>query len=127
MDSWSPEIVLVTRRLLEDPEVVWRPGGRGGARRRLRPYRNPEVSSLDPEIFDWNPEEPEGSSLDPEIFDWNPEAIGEPGGTELRLPRQGYYRYLFGFCIMLLGSWLLSSSYSVFYFCRKSLTGFRGC
>ncbi|KAF3573354.1 hypothetical protein F2Q69_00059526 [Brassica cretica] len=52
--------------------------------RPLRPYRNPEVSSLDPEIFDWNPDvlkaEPGGSSLDPEIFDWNPEAIGEPEG-----------------------------------------------
>ncbi|KAF3510335.1 hypothetical protein F2Q69_00006653 [Brassica cretica] len=86
-----------------------------GTRRPLRPYKNPEVSSLDPEIFDWNPEEPEGSSLDPEIFDRNSEAIGEPrarsslgtrnillfAGTVLRLPRQGYY-------------W-------------KSLTCFRGC
>ncbi|KAF3529965.1 hypothetical protein DY000_02039600 [Brassica cretica] len=71
--------------------------------------------------------EPEGSSLDPEIFDWNPEAIGEPGGTVLRLPRQDYYRYLFGFRILPLGSWPLSSSYDVFYFCTKSLTCFRGC
>ncbi|KAF3498436.1 hypothetical protein DY000_02052845 [Brassica cretica] len=55
MDSWSLEIALVTRRLREDPEVVWGPRGRRGARRPLRPYRNPEVSSLDPEIFDWNP------------------------------------------------------------------------
>ncbi|KAF2620447.1 hypothetical protein F2Q68_00039140 [Brassica cretica] len=42
-----------------------------------------------------NPEailEPKGSSLDPEIFDWNPEAIGEPGGTVLCLPRKDYYR-----------------------------------
>ncbi|KAF2555238.1 hypothetical protein F2Q68_00016536 [Brassica cretica] len=81
MNSWSPEIVLVIRRLREDPEVVWGPGGRGGARRTLRPYRNPEVSSLDPEIFDWNPKEPGGSSLDHEIFDRNPEATGEPGGS----------------------------------------------
>ncbi|WZZ34435.1 hypothetical protein YC2023_017836 [Brassica napus] len=43
-------------------------------------------------------------------------------GTVLRLPRQDYYRYLFGFRIMPLGSWPLSSSYDVFYFCRKSLT-----
>ncbi|KAF2591724.1 hypothetical protein F2Q70_00038586 [Brassica cretica] len=69
--------------------------------RPLRPYRNPEVSSLDPEIFDWTPEEPGCSSLYHEIFDWKPEAIGEPGGTVLRLPRQDYY--------------------------RKSLTSFRGC
>ncbi|KAF3574653.1 hypothetical protein F2Q69_00059535 [Brassica cretica] len=55
-----------------DPEVVKEPGGSpwilrsysgpedpetvSGTRRPLRPYRNPEVSSLDPEIFDWNPE-----------------------------------------------------------------------
>ncbi|KAF3538162.1 hypothetical protein F2Q69_00021697 [Brassica cretica] len=119
----SLETDLVTWRLHEDPGVIWGPRGRGGARRfsldpeivfgtrrPLRPYRNPEVSSLDPEIFDWNLE-----------------AIGEPGGTVLPLPRQGYYRYLFGFRILPLGSRPLSSSYAVFYFCRKSLTGFRGC
>ncbi|KAF3485232.1 hypothetical protein F2Q69_00052863 [Brassica cretica] len=93
MDSWSLEIDLVTRRLHEDPRVVWGPEGRGRARRGsinfseivlrpLRPYGNPEV--LIQRSFDWNPEvlevEPEGSSLDPEIFDWNPEAIGEPRG-----------------------------------------------
>ncbi|KAF3560736.1 hypothetical protein DY000_02014473 [Brassica cretica] len=99
-----------------------------------------EPGGVDPKIIVWNPEEPRGSSLDPEIFDWNPEAIGEPGGssldfirrtrnrlgnlgTVLHLPRQGYYRYLFGFCILPLGSWPLSSSYVVFYSCRKSLTG----
>ncbi|KAF3508995.1 hypothetical protein F2Q69_00006449 [Brassica cretica] len=70
--------------------------------------------------------EPEGSSLDPEIFDWNPEAIGEPGGTVLLLPRQDYYWYLFGFRILPLGSWPLSSSYAVFYFYKKSLTGLEG-
>ncbi|KAF3501410.1 hypothetical protein F2Q69_00042233 [Brassica cretica] len=47
-------------------------------------------------------------------------------GTVLRLPRQDYYRYLFGFRILPLGSWPLSSSYAVFYFCRKSLTGLEG-
>ncbi|KAF2618329.1 hypothetical protein F2Q68_00038657 [Brassica cretica] len=52
-------------------EVAWEPGG----------------FSLDPEIFDWNPEamwnseEPGGSSLDLEVFDWNSEAIGELGGS----------------------------------------------
>ncbi|KAF3561459.1 hypothetical protein DY000_02014915 [Brassica cretica] len=55
--------------------------GEGGARAPL--------GSLD---CVWDPEEPGGSSLDPEIFDWNPEAIGEPRGTVLRLPRQDYYR-----------------------------------
>ncbi|KAF3553792.1 hypothetical protein F2Q69_00012851 [Brassica cretica] len=47
-------------------------------------------------------------------------------GTVLRLPRQDYYGYLFGFRILPLGSWPLSSSYVVFYFCRKSLTGLVG-
>ena len=36
-------------------------------------------------------------------------------GTMLHLPRQDYYRYLFGFRILPLGSWPLSSSYDVFY------------
>ncbi|KAF3586871.1 hypothetical protein F2Q69_00029023 [Brassica cretica] len=43
--------------------------------------------------------------------------------TVLRLPWQDYYRYQFGLRILPLGSWPLSSSYDVFYFCRKSLTG----
>ncbi|KAF3528268.1 hypothetical protein DY000_02040271 [Brassica cretica] len=47
-------------------------------------------------------------------------------GTVLSLPRQGYYRYLFGFRILPLGSLPLSSSYAVFYFYRKSLTGLEG-
>ena len=58
-DSWSLEIDLITRRLREDPEVIWGPKGRGGPRR----------VSLDPEIalgarrslsrswdHDWSPE-----------------------------------------------------------------------
>ncbi|KAF3508395.1 hypothetical protein F2Q69_00006046 [Brassica cretica] len=65
-----------------------------------------------------NPKEPEGFFLRPEDL--------EPRGTVLRHPRQGYYRYLFGFHILPLGSWPLSSSYAVFYFCRKSLTGLEG-
>ncbi|KAF2615415.1 hypothetical protein F2Q70_00011208 [Brassica cretica] len=145
MDCWSLENDLVTRRLQEDPEVVEEPGGfsltirslfetlRSGDRIGTLVYLDPEAFEavsepgvFDPEIAVWNPEEPGGSSLDPEIFDWNPEAIREPGGTVLRLPRQDYYWYLFGFCILPLGSWPLSSSYAVFYFCKKSLTGLEG-
>ncbi|KAF3515058.1 hypothetical protein F2Q69_00006804 [Brassica cretica] len=78
--------------------------------------------------------EPRG--LDLEITDWNPEVLLKfvvtlmrlrlHRGTILRLPRQGYYRYLFGFRILPLGSWPLSSSYIVLYFCRKSLTCLEG-
>ncbi|KAF3566603.1 hypothetical protein DY000_02014347 [Brassica cretica] len=78
--------------------------------------RDPEVSLDHPEIVSG----PRGLYLDPEVA-W------EPGGTILRLPRQGYYRYLFGFRILPLGNWPLLRSYVVFYFCRKSLTSFRGC
>ncbi|KAF3610822.1 hypothetical protein DY000_02049179 [Brassica cretica] len=110
--GWNPEVAQEYMVFPLDPEIafeaVLEPGG------------------LDPEIAVWNPEEPGGSSLDPEIFDWKPEAIGEPRGTVLRLPRQDYYWYLFGFRIPPLGSWPLSSSYDVFYFCRKSLTGLEG-
>ncbi|KAF3499192.1 hypothetical protein F2Q69_00042534 [Brassica cretica] len=105
-----------------DPEVAWEPGGSLGM--PLRPCWNPEVWIR--RSFFWNLEEPGDSSLDHEIFDWNPEAIGEPGGTVLRLPRQDYNRYLFGFRILPLGSWPLSSSCAVFYFCRKSLTCLEG-
>ncbi|KAF3498439.1 hypothetical protein DY000_02052842 [Brassica cretica] len=167
MNSWSLETDLVTWGLREDPGVVWGPRGRGGARRfsldpeivfgarrPLRPYRNPKVSSLDPEIFDWNPDVLKAGNpkvllqilyIGPEIV-WGTlgflfrsgvcirtrSSLGSRNillfaGTVLRLPRQGYYRYLFGFCILPLGSWPLSSSYVVLYFCRKSLTGFRGC
>ncbi|KAF3511676.1 hypothetical protein F2Q69_00005873 [Brassica cretica] len=49
-----------------------------------------------------------------------------PEGTILCLPRQDYSQYLFGFRILPLGSWPLSSSYAVFYFCRKSLTCLEG-
>ncbi|KAF2599349.1 hypothetical protein F2Q68_00010440 [Brassica cretica] len=123
----DPEITLGTQRFPWTMRSYLGPGGpsldpgiMAGAR------RNPEVSSLDPEITDWNPEEPGGSYLDPEIIIWNPKAIGEPGGTVLRLPRQGYYRHLFGFRILPLESWPPSSSYAVFYFYRKSLTGLEG-
>ncbi|KAF3508769.1 hypothetical protein F2Q69_00006818 [Brassica cretica] len=115
MDSRSLEIALVTQRL--------RKPRRSG---KLEIFLDPKITSGD---HIWNPEaiqEPRGSSLDPEIFSWNPKAVWEPGGTELRLPRQNYCWYLFGSCIMPLGSWALSSSYVVFYFCRKSLTNLRG-
>ncbi|KAF3562245.1 hypothetical protein DY000_02014973 [Brassica cretica] len=135
----------ITRSFIWDPEVFSiGPGTETGAQRRwlfLRSgdhigalmHLDPEAfeamlepEGLDPEIMFWNPKEPGGSSLDAEIFDWNLEAIGEPGGTVLRLPRQDYYRYLFGFRILPLGSWPLSISCAVFYFCRKSVTGLEG-
>ncbi|KAF3555213.1 hypothetical protein F2Q69_00012601 [Brassica cretica] len=46
--------------------------------------------------------------------------------TVLRLSRQDCYRYLLGFRILPLRNWPLSSSFAVFYFCRKSLTGLEG-
>ncbi|KAF2583508.1 hypothetical protein F2Q68_00005082 [Brassica cretica] len=60
----------------------------------LRPCWNPEVW-IQRSLFGTRrffEVEPGGSSLDPEIFDRNPEAIGEPEGTILRLLRQDYYR-----------------------------------
>ena len=98
---------------------------------------------------------PGGSMGTPRFFlkfyTWDPRSYGEqwvssldhgivygpgvPLGTRnicfrrdlLRLPRQDYYRNMFGFWILQLGSWPLSSSYVVFYFCRKSLTCWYGC
>ncbi|KAF3511678.1 hypothetical protein F2Q69_00005875 [Brassica cretica] len=90
-------------RFLLDPDVVL----------------NPEVA-LDPEVV-LNPEVsfgPGGS--------FEPGGCSRPEGTIVRLPRQNYSRYLFGFRIQPFGSWPLSSSYAVFYFCRKSLTGLEG-
>ncbi|KAF3531420.1 hypothetical protein DY000_02039529 [Brassica cretica] len=131
---WDPEVPVRSRGLLS--------GTRRDVTTPMRPRlhrgsflfdRMLEPRGLDPEIVFWNLMEPGGSSLDPEIFDWNPEAIGEPKGssldfirTVLRLPRQDYYRYLFGFCILPLRSWPLSSSCDVFYFCMKSLTCLEG-
>ncbi|KAF2588335.1 hypothetical protein F2Q70_00039317 [Brassica cretica] len=105
---------LGTRRFLLDPkvilnlEVVWEPGDPEVV---LNPglYKNSEVYLFQALI----------SFQDPETA-WAPE------GTVLRLPRQDNSRYLFGFRILPLGSWPLSSSYAVFYFCRKSLTGLEG-
>ncbi|KAF3499197.1 hypothetical protein F2Q69_00042533 [Brassica cretica] len=120
---WVPEVPFRSRGLF------LRSGDHIGALMHLDPEAFEamlEPEGLDPEIIFWNPKEPGGSSLDAEIFDWNLEAIGEPGGTVLRLPRQDYYRYLFGFRILPLGSWPLSISCAVFYFCRKSVTGLEG-
>ncbi|KAF2538112.1 hypothetical protein F2Q68_00020654 [Brassica cretica] len=105
--SWNPEVSVVG------------PGGR----MRIQGFslrsgdRIGTLVYLDPEAFE-AVLEPGG--LDPEI------AWLEPGGTVFRLPRKDYYRYLFGFRILPLGSWPLSSSYVVFYFCKKSLTGLEG-
>ncbi|KAF3547439.1 hypothetical protein DY000_02007576 [Brassica cretica] len=60
-DSWSLEIDLITRRLREDPEVIWGPEGRGGPRR----------VSLDPEIS-FGARRSFSRSWD---HDWSPEAI----------------------------------------------------
>ncbi|KAF3588429.1 hypothetical protein F2Q69_00027570 [Brassica cretica] len=120
---WDPEVPVRLRGLF------LRSGDRIGALMHLDLEAFEallEPGGFDLEIVFWNLEEPGGSSLDPEIFDWYPEAIEEPGGTVLRLPRQDYYRYLFGFRILPLGSWPLSSSCDVFYFCRKSLTCLEG-
>ncbi|KAF3602278.1 hypothetical protein F2Q69_00036227 [Brassica cretica] len=69
MGSWSLEIVLVTRRLREEPGAIWRPEGRGGARR----------FSLDPEIILGSRLEPGGGVRIQRFYDrsgdlsWNPE------------------------------------------------------
>ncbi|KAF3559849.1 hypothetical protein F2Q69_00013399 [Brassica cretica] len=139
---WSLENDLVTQRLHEDPGII----GDGGTEALLGSLDR----VWDPEV----PVRPRGLYLGPEgLFSrplrpcWNPEVwirrslVGTRRffevvmtpmrprlhrGTVLCLPRQDYYRYLFGFRILPLGSWLLSSSYVVFYFCRKSLTGLEG-
>ncbi|KAF3538492.1 hypothetical protein F2Q69_00023301 [Brassica cretica] len=138
---------LATRRFLLNPGVVLnlevsfgpggcfelggcsRPGGRfepGGCSRTGGRFE-PEVA-LDPEDV-LNPRL--YKSLEDYLFlalrsFHDPETAWGPEGTVLRLPRQGYYQYLFGFRILPLGSWPLSSSYVVLYFCKKSLTGLEG-
>ncbi|WZZ70840.1 hypothetical protein YC2023_082210 [Brassica napus] len=113
-EPWSfgnPEVPL-------DPEVIlsrtvsW----------TQRWFGNPEVV-LNPEIS-FGP----GGRFEPGGYErpLGPNTSWGPEGTVLRLPRQDYSRYLFGFRILPLGSWPLSSSYDVFYFCRKSLTGLEG-
>ncbi|KAF3559204.1 hypothetical protein F2Q69_00012935 [Brassica cretica] len=139
----NPEVFVRTRRSSKNPEIYLDheiiflgPEGHRGTQRF--PFRSWD--------HDWSPYavwEPEDSSIGPETvlgtwrnpkvllwilrsFAWNPEAIWEPGGTVLRLPRQDYYRHMFGFRILPLGSWPLSSSYVVFYICRISLTSLEG-
>ncbi|KAF3578849.1 hypothetical protein DY000_02032114 [Brassica cretica] len=147
----SPFDRIWTRRSCgntEDPEVVLNPE----VARDPEVVSNPEVALdleviLNPEVV-WEPRDssrPEGR-FEPGGFFWtrrfhknlevylfqalrsfhDPETAWGPEGTVLRLPRQDYSRYLFGFRILPLGSWPLSSSYAVFYFCRKSLTSLEG-
>ncbi|KAF2548899.1 hypothetical protein F2Q70_00021511 [Brassica cretica] len=82
-----------------------------------------EPEDLDSEIAGWNPEIG-GSHKDSEFLG-NPECFIF-GRDRTPPPRQNYYWCLFGFRILPLGSWPLSSSYDVFYFGRKSLTGLEG-
>ncbi|KAF2569151.1 hypothetical protein F2Q68_00026031 [Brassica cretica] len=113
-----------------DPEIVSGPIGLVGTRRLLwtrRSLGNTEVP-LDPKVV-LNPEL--YKNLEVYLFQalrsfQDPETAWGPEGTVLRLPRQDYSWYLFGFRILPVGSWPLSSSYAVFYFCRKSLTGLEG-
>ncbi|KAF3573288.1 hypothetical protein F2Q69_00059713 [Brassica cretica] len=119
---------LGTRRFLLDPkvilnlEVVWEPGGSFWTRRSYETEGHFEPGGcLGTRRFLLYPK----VVLNPKVS-FGPGGRFEPGGTVLRLPRQDNSRYLFGFRIMPLGSWPLSSSYAVFYFCRKSLTGLEG-
>ncbi|KAF3496887.1 hypothetical protein DY000_02053080 [Brassica cretica] len=139
-ERWAlnPEVSsFVEHRLLESGDCFHNPEVAGNRRFSFRYWDH-----------DWSPEavwEPGDSSLDPEIIILyiGPEIVWGTVGFLLRsraciwarsslenqeyLFSQGpYYRYLFGFCILQLGSWPLSSSYDVFYFCRKSLTGLEG-
>ncbi|KAF3545830.1 hypothetical protein DY000_02006609 [Brassica cretica] len=111
----NPEVALDPEVVL-NPEVSFGPGGRyepGGCSRpegRFEP-----VGCSRP-----------GSRLGTRMFLQTLRSYLGPEGTIVRLPRQNYSRYLFGFRIQPFGSWPLSSSYAVFYFCRKSLTGLEG-
>ncbi|KAF2556134.1 hypothetical protein F2Q68_00015245 [Brassica cretica] len=131
LDPEDPEVVLNPVVSL-DPEVVLNPGVSFGPEGRFEPggrfeLRDPEVIS-NPEVV-LNP----GLYKNLEVYLFqalrsflDPETAWGLKGIVLRLPRQDYFRYLFRFRIMPLGSWPLSSSYAVFYFCRKSLTGLEG-
>ncbi|KAF3589807.1 hypothetical protein F2Q69_00028804 [Brassica cretica] len=146
---WSLENDLVTRRLHEDPGIIG-DGGTEAFLGSLDRVWDPEVPVrprgllsgtrrsgdrigtlvyLDPVVV-WEPGVPLGISLvgTRRFFEvvMTPMRPRLHRGTVLRLPRQGYYRYLFRFRILPLGGWPLSSSYAVFYFCRKSLTGLEG-
>ncbi|KAF2582526.1 hypothetical protein F2Q68_00004569 [Brassica cretica] len=118
---------LRTRRFLQTLRSYLGPRGRIRTRRS---FKNPEVPSdlEDPEVI-LNP----GYDKNLEVYLFqtlrsfqDPETAWGPEGTILCLPRQDCSWYLFGFRILPLGSWPLSSSYVVFYFCGKSLTGLEG-
>ncbi|KAF2604363.1 hypothetical protein F2Q70_00026031 [Brassica cretica] len=153
MVSWSLENDLVIWRLHEDPGIIG-DGGAEALLGSLDRVWDPEVPVRPRGLLsgpgglfsrswdrDWGPE------AMPSRLCWNPEVwirrllVGTRRffevvmtpmrprlhrGTILYLPRQDYYRYLFGFRILPLGSWPFSSSYAVFYFCRKSLTSLEG-
>ncbi|KAF3532891.1 hypothetical protein DY000_02039504 [Brassica cretica] len=114
----GPEGRLGTRRFLLDPEVILNPKVSVGPRGHFKPGGCSGPGGR----FELG---------GPEIFSGHEEFLGTrrfliTRGTVLRLPRQDYSQYLFGFHILLLGSWPLLSSYDVFYFCRKSLAGLEG-
>ncbi|KAF3515667.1 hypothetical protein DY000_02059752 [Brassica cretica] len=104
------------RRLTKGLEVVWELGGRFEPGGRFGPEGRFEPGGCS------GP----GGRLGTQRFLQTLRSYLGPGGTVLRLPRQDYSRYLFGFRILSLGSWPLSSSYAVFYFCRKSLKDLEG-
>ncbi|KAF3497711.1 hypothetical protein DY000_02053554 [Brassica cretica] len=111
----GPRGCVRNRGSSRDPEVVEEPGGSPWI---LRSYSGPEGFSLRSGDRIGNPE------VLRDVM--TPMRSRLHRGTVLCLPRQDYYRYLFGFRIPPLGSWPLSSSYVVFNFCRKSLTGLEG-
>ncbi|KAF3536204.1 hypothetical protein F2Q69_00023033 [Brassica cretica] len=126
----DPEILFGTRRLSKDPKVIWEPGVPSDPEVVFRTRRllGTRRFHLDPEVV-LNP----GLYKNLEVYLFqalrsfqDPKTEWGPEGTVLCLPKQDYYRYLFGFRILPLGSWPRSSSYVVFYFCRKSLTGLEG-
>ncbi|KAF3584709.1 hypothetical protein F2Q69_00028782 [Brassica cretica] len=125
--DWNPEVCVIGpggRMRIQGFSL--RSGGRIGPLVYLYPEAFEAVlepEDLDSEIAGWNPEIG-GSHKDSEFLG-NPECFIF-GRDRTPSPRQNYYRYLFGFRILPLGSWPLSSSYDVFYFGRKSLTGLEG-
>ncbi|KAF3566994.1 hypothetical protein DY000_02014509 [Brassica cretica] len=139
---WDPEVPVRPRGLLSGPGGLF-------SRSWDRDW-GPEAMSYENTWFFpliWRSYRDPGNRIRPSRPCWNPkvwirrllvgtrrffEVVMTPmrprlhRGTILYLPRQDYYRYLFGFRILPLGSWPFSSSYAVFYFCRKSLTSLEG-
>ena len=116
--------------LIKNPEVIWEPRSSpldpeiSSRTRRL--YGNPGVYLLDPEIVFGT----RSFFLDHGIIFGPGVPVGTGmfgfAGIVLRLPRQDYYRYLFGSCILPIGSCPLSSSYAACCFCRKPLSDLGG-